>query len=163
LGVKAIHSSSAARRRRPRGSVAGFTLLELLVTLSVIGLLASLTAPRFAAMMPGAVLRQTTLQLVADLRGARNKSIAEGKAVVISFDSEGRSYKSSSGKSATDWPENVQFEIAVPDNMVNESEQPQILFYPDGSSTGGEVLCSTVGRSIRVKVNWLAGWVSVEG
>jgi len=129
----------------------------------VIGLVTALVAPRFAAMMPGAVLRQTTMQLAADLRGARNKSIAAGKAVAVSFDAEGRTYESSLGSATADWPEKVQFEIAVPDNMLNESEQPQILFYPDGSSTGGEILCSSVGRSIRVKVNWLAGWVSVEG
>jgi general secretion pathway protein H len=149
-------------RRRPLNTSAGFTLIELLVTMFIIGLLTSLAAPRFMAMMPGADLRQTTLQLAADLRGARNTSIADGKAVAISFDSEGRSYESSSGKVATDWPEKVQFEIAVPDNMVNENEQPTILFYPDGSSTGGEIVCSSAGKSIRVKVNWLAGWVSVE-
>lgn len=149
--------------RGPRYASAGFTLIEILVTMFVIGLITSLTAPRFAAMMPGAELRRTTLQLAADLRGARNKSIAEGRAVAVSFDSEGRTYVSSPGGIASGWPEKVQLEITVPDNMVSDDEQPTILFYPDGSSTGGEVLCSTNGRSYRVKVNWLAGWVSVEG
>lgn len=129
----------------------------------VIGLITSLAAPRFAAMMPGAELRQTALQLAADLRGARNKSITQGMAIAVSFDSEERTYESGPGKLTSIWSENVQFDITVPDTMVSENEQAKILFYPDGSSTGGEVLCSTGGRSYRVKVNWLAGWVSVEG
>jgi len=129
----------------------------------VIGLITSLAAPRFAAMMPGAELRQTALQLAADLRGARNKSITQGKAIAVSFDSEERSYEYGPGELTSIWSENVQFDITVPDTMVSENQQAKILFYPDGSSTGGEVSCSTGGRSYRVKVNWLAGWVSVEG
>ena len=141
----------------------GFTLIEILVTMVLIGLLTSLAAPRFAAMLPGANLRQTTMLLAANLRGARNKSIAQGKAVAISFDPEGRHYGSSSGSVDSVWPEKVQFEIVVPDSMLNEQEQPKIWFYPDGSSSGGEILCTSAGRSYQVKVNWLAGWVAVTG
>ena len=129
----------------------------------VIGLLTSLAAPRFAAMMPGAILRQTTMVLAADLRGARNKSIAEGKAVAVSFDSQERHYGISLGSDDVDWPEKVRFEIVVPESMFSKENQPQIWFYPDGSSSGGEILCSSSGRSYRVKVNWLAGWVAVTG
>ena len=129
----------------------------------LIGLLTSLAAPRFAAMMPGANLRQTTMLLASELRGARNKSIAQGKAVAISFDSEQRRYGTRSGSVDTGWPEKVQFEIVVPNSMLNKEDQPQIWFYPDGSSSGGEILCTSVGRSYLVKVNWLAGWVAVTG
>jgi general secretion pathway protein H len=141
----------------------GFTLIELIVTMFVIGLLTSLAAPRFAAMMPGANLRQATMVLAADLRGARNRSISGGKSVAIRFDMEERRYGSGAAGTRTNWPEKVQLEVLVPENMLDDTQQPQIWFYPDGSSSGGEILCSSAGKSYRVNVNWLAGWVAVKG
>ena len=137
--------------------------MEILITMFVIALLTSLAAPRFAAVMPGAELRHTTMVLAADLRGARNDAIAKGRPLVISFDTEERHYRGGLRNAHTDWPERVEFEIVVPERMFNEQDKPEIWFYPDGSSSGGKILCSSSDRSYVVSVNWLAGWIAVQG
>jgi general secretion pathway protein H len=141
----------------------GFTLLELLITMFIVSLMLALVTPRFAAMLPGASLRHTTLVLAADLRRARNDAISGGRALAVQFDVADRRYGVDIDNSVTDWSEKVHLDIVVPESMVNDRQQPEIWFYPDGSSSGGEILCSSGGRSFVVSVNWLAGWVAVQG
>ena len=59
------HNPTAARRanRRRPAAAAGFTLLELLVVLVILGLLASVTAPAVARYLGGAKVDAAKLQI----------------------------------------------------------------------------------------------------
>lgn len=55
--------STSSRRPGPRGNQAGFTLLELLVVLVILGLLAGLAAPRVMEQLGGAKSKAAKLQV----------------------------------------------------------------------------------------------------
>ena len=67
-------------QRRP-----GFTLVELLVTLAVIALLASVAAPAMGVFLDKARIRSAAQTLVQELRGARAYALSHAQAVHFSL------------------------------------------------------------------------------
>ena len=63
-----------------------FTLLELVVVLSLVGLLMALAVPRFSAMRDSASVRAAMADLGADFSMARQSAIARRTAVAVVLD-----------------------------------------------------------------------------
>ncbi len=72
-------------RFRPRGSVSGITLLELLIVISIIGLLAAISLPSLRGMKKSNVLTSASHQLVTDLGLARQRAIVGRTTVYVVF------------------------------------------------------------------------------
>src|SRR5206468_7818951 len=68
--------------------IGGFTLLELLVVLLLIGLLTALVFPSIGRGMGALGLKTSSRDIVATLRLARSKAITEQKIYWVSFDLE---------------------------------------------------------------------------
>jgi prepilin-type N-terminal cleavage/methylation domain-containing protein len=67
-------------RRRGR---AGFTLVELLLVLLLMGLVLTLAAPKFVATIRYFTARSATSQVVADLALARTTAVREGRSTSL--------------------------------------------------------------------------------
>jgi prepilin-type N-terminal cleavage/methylation domain-containing protein len=68
-----------------RGIEAGFTVVELLCTLSVVGLLLTLALPSMSTLLAKANLSQVTYQLTAQLDEAQLLAMAYEQDVTVSF------------------------------------------------------------------------------
>lgn len=130
----------------------GFTLLELLVVLAVMGLIAALVVPRFAQGRPGIELERAARGLVADLRAARVQAIASNRAVALVLDPERPGYRIGARRHAL--PEAAALSLDPP-------VERRIGFYPDGSSDGGRLTLRLGARSRTVRVDWLLGRVEL--
>jgi type IV fimbrial biogenesis protein FimT len=62
---------------------AGFTLIELMVTVSMVAILAALATPSFRELIEAQRLRDTAFSLVSDLTLARSEAIKRGGNVAI--------------------------------------------------------------------------------
>ncbi len=71
-------------RARNRGS-RGFTMVEVVVTVAIVGVLASLAAIGMDRYKPRANLSSTAAQLHALMRGARQNALATGRDTVVMF------------------------------------------------------------------------------
>lgn len=63
-----------------------FTLLELVIVLSLVGLLMGLAAPRFSAMRDGASVRAAVADLAAEFSIARQSAITRRAPVAVVLD-----------------------------------------------------------------------------
>ena len=73
-------------------NIGGFTLVELMITVSVFGLIAVLSVPNYNRFMMGWRLNGETQQLASSLRAARSTAVMKNIDVVFSFDMETNSY-----------------------------------------------------------------------
>lgn len=62
---------------------AGFTLLELLITITVIGILASIAAPSFRSLIMGQRIKTASFDLITNLTLARSEAIKQNGNVTM--------------------------------------------------------------------------------
>ena len=66
-------------------SRAGFTLLDLVITVMIMGVLASVAAPKFAAALHRSRVDAAAKRIKVDLRYARQRAISDSTSIAITF------------------------------------------------------------------------------
>jgi general secretion pathway protein H len=145
-----------AGRQAHRDAAAGFTLLELLMAMSILVLLAALVVPALTAPSDGVRLRTAAERIAAALRLARANAIALNSEVAVVIDAETRSIH------RKDWPAQPFASEILVELTIAESERATrarggFRFFADGSSTGGDIRLRLRGRELRLCVDWLTG------
>jgi general secretion pathway protein H len=145
---------------RCRCGQSGFTMLELLVAISIVGLLLALAVPASFRFYESIQYRQAVRDVVTTLASARYQAINSGRAQDVAVDPvsgiirfNNRSMQLPAG-----------FRIAVHTaREVNREREGVIRFYPEGGSSGGGIdLERPGGRGVRISVDWLMGRVSQD-
>ena len=75
----------------------GFTITELMVTIAVIAILASLAIPNFIAWLPNYRLQSGAEEIQSTLQLARVTAIKENATATVSFDTANETYRASVG------------------------------------------------------------------
>ena len=92
------HGEPVATRKRSRcGRPRGFTLVELMITLVVVGILLSLAVPSFNDAALGSKLTGFANDLVASAQTARSEAIKRNAAVTMCRSTDGTSCAASGG------------------------------------------------------------------
>ena len=154
-----------------RRSIAGFTLLELLVVLAIAGLLLTLVPPAVSAVVPGVKLKVAARELAVTFRDARSQAIHRNTTVNMTFELEPARYEIANG-TPHHFPDGIQ--IAFLDTNatmstrssssldIRPAKKYRLRFYPDGSSSGAAIRLANRDTYYIVDVSWLMGRVTVS-
>lgn len=144
------------RCRRQRG----FTLLEILVVLALMGLMYALVPPMFAG--GGTTeLKAAARQLAAGLRKARGEAISTRDEATLTVDVERHRFSVTGDPREYRLPEQAKISVFTAQSEAVADKTAAIRFFPDGSSTGGAVTLAKDDTRYRIDVNWLTGHVAI--
>lgn len=129
---------------------AGFTAIELLVGLAILALIASLAYARLGGVRPAAAVEAAALGLTYQLRTLRAAAVRDNHEMTFALTADGRGFITSRGGGA------------LPRGVTAGATSLQIMFFPDGTSTGGAVVLGNGRSERRVHVDWLTGHASVS-
>jgi general secretion pathway protein H len=158
----------------------GFSLIELIVVLVVIGLSASLVVPSLSRFSKTVELKGAARKISAILRYCRSEAVNKGQTYQIIFDSDLREVRVQKTESSEEKEDDMRKEGKAVRQMYHlpgginvkevdiaspqhSSDYPTIEFYPNGGSNGGSFLLNSAERrGYRIKVHFLTGMVKIE-
>jgi general secretion pathway protein H len=139
----------------------GFTLLEMVCVLAIVGLLAAVLLPSIPRQTSRSRLEAYAIEAATLLKADRNAAIRRRLEVITLVDAGSRSVRSGSSGATVRVPEDVRFEALLPENCNNRPVVASISFFASGMSCGGVIALTHVDASYEIRINWLTGRIEV--
>ena len=134
----------------------GFTLMEMLVVLVLMSIAVGLVGFALQQGLSSASERRAVGDMVEALRATRVKAIVTGQPARTEFDLRRLTVKAP-GKRVQHLPEHLQINLQTASDLGESVE-----FYPDGGSSGGNLLVVGGDKRWRINIGWLTGNVQVR-
>jgi general secretion pathway protein H len=138
----------------------GFTLLEILAVLALLGIALAVTAFSLDGGLDRARLDASARDIAAALRHTRTRALVEHRPQWFTLDLNARTF-ASPGRDPQGIPGGTVLHVTSAAEDVQHPGQARIRFFPDGSSTGGNIELSRKHREVRIDVDWLTGTVAM--
>jgi len=169
----------------PARSHKGFSLLELLVVLFIVGIVSTLAVPKMMGSMSRTKLKTAVKQVAASLRYARSTAASQKITRTVRVDLGNSRVSVSGGKAASepageaegqaagketketkpevfDLPREVRVEKAIWGEEFIEEGVFEIHFFPNGGSSGGKlVLGNDRGSRYGITIDLITGMVKL--
>lgn len=137
------------------GKQQGFTLVEILLALVVIGLVVGIILPNFNQLVESVEQKAANRQVVNLLQKLKKQAVTTGQKQEVMIKQQQFVYYTQAGEEIT-WGRGIKTV------KVQSGAQP-ICFYPNGSSSGAQLLLITAtGSRIKIKIDKITGQVIVE-
>ncbi|MGB9154828.1 MAG: GspH/FimT family pseudopilin [Alphaproteobacteria bacterium] len=147
-------------RTSPTGKVSlGFTLVEMLVVLTIIGLLSAMAIPVYAKSQARLRMWTASHELLLDLRHAHSEARTEKRTVTVTFSPEQKTYAFDDKKHV------LGVDMAVSHEQTSgkyPSATPGISFYSDGSASPAAITLSNNDRRTNIHIDGLTGLVDSD-
>lgn len=140
----------------------GFSIVEMLVVLSVIGLFLFIALPSISGVRrqsPARFAEQVSLLAQA----TKISAIKDNKERAIFVDIAKRRVLSDIRETSLAIPDHLTFAVAFGRGQEQATTEARIAFFPDGGSTGGSlVFTDQDGSQAVIAINWLTASISLR-
>ena len=151
---------------KPAPKNKGFTLLELLLVLAITGTVLALVSPNLPGALESAKFRSAQRELISALRYARNKAAGSGDPVDFILDTKERrinirNSENDDHQRRLSLPESATLTLITAKSERRSETAGAILFYADGSSSGGRITLRHGDKQSRIDIDWLTGKIGL--
>ena len=137
------------RRKNIFGNGSGFSLLEMMIVLVIIGIMAGITAPAVGRILDGLKFRQQVSKFSGVLRYARLMAVSRGEIVTLNLPEEGDCVFVLSG------PVEERRECGLGEDDVLTMDPGEIYFFPEGTATPALLTFEKGERIKRIRLDLL--------
>ena len=153
---------TAMRPMPGRAWARGFTLIEILVVMSIMALVVALVPMAFGRLQEAAQYRDTVRAALTDMRAARQQAQSEGRDVRFVVNLAQRRFGVEGGPQY-EAPEPLELRAAMAAETAGADGSLAILFLPRGGASGGSLdVIRPSGTGVRLRVDWFSGRVEQE-
>jgi general secretion pathway protein H len=138
----------------------GFTLVELLIVLAIMAGATTLFMTYVRTGTTGAELREATREMTAALNETRSRAIGSNRITALVIDTQAGRYREPARQHLLSRRVSVTVRGLVP--VAADGRTDAIYFFPDGSSSGGEIDFAAGSASEAVTIEWFTGHATAQ-
>lgn len=139
----------------------GFTLLEVMVVLVIMALILVIVPPFLPNVMASTHVKSAARELAASLKYARSEAIGHQQEMTLIVNVEEKNYIYNKKSKHLILPIDASLSLITAKSEQLSINVGQIRFFPDGSSTGGQIKLAFEDQEYFVDVHWLTGRVKI--
>ena len=139
----------------------GFTLLELILVLSLMTLILGLSTVFFLNALPSHKFNATVREISAMIRHARNLALVRGEKYTLTINIESKQY-GIDGVVSKALPPDIDIRIIDPVEGEIPTGTYQIYFPPSGGIEGGTIVLSRDKKSVSIQPDPIIGSVVIK-
>ncbi len=140
----------------------GFTLLELILVMFIVVLAVGAISINIGQGNPSVKLKTVARDIASALRYARGRALMTRQPTWVEFNLAENYYQTEGRDKKYEFSDQIDVTLKIAEETFNQQDSGRILFFPDGSSSGGRIDLEWEGLLQRIEVNWLNGKVSIE-
>jgi general secretion pathway protein H len=140
----------------------GFTLLELLVVLGILTLVLAIVPPLLPNVISSTKIKTATRDIAASLKIARSQAINQQRESRLTLNVKDKLIYLGEQKKRLELPEDTELLLVTASAEQQSEDEGSILFFPDGSSTGGRIEIAYDQDRFLIDVNWLTGKIKIS-
>lgn len=140
------------------GYEAGFSLVEMLVVLAIIAVTAAIAFSSF----PGRRMAASPESVIRDAghlaQMIRMEAINRRRDLALQVDVQAKTIADADGRRRIPIPASATVEVVTGRELTRSQSQASIVFFPDGTSSGGAISLSSDGSpKMTLRIPWLTG------
>jgi general secretion pathway protein H len=140
---------------------AGFTLLELIIVLALIGIMCGFSTLFLSRGLPSAQLNTVARDISSVVRHARALASLQRENQVVIIDVKNRVY-GIKGRALKTIPEGITIETIDPATGQAAKDGCTLRFYATGGQETGSVIVKNKDKALRINTDPVAGSVTVK-
>jgi len=144
-----------------QGSQAGFTLIEMVCVMAIIGLLAAVLLPSLPRHTSRSRLESYAIEAASLLKADRNAAVRHRLEVTTQVDAGSRTLRSGASSAIVRLPDDVRFDALLPENCNSRPVFATVSFFASGMSCGGVITFSHQDAGFEIQINWLTGRIEI--
>jgi general secretion pathway protein H len=134
----------------------------MLVVLAILALVAVIALPGRGIPRQDPSLRLVAADIAVQLRAARSLAITQNREVAFAFDTGTRTYGIVGVGPSRTLPAAINLSMTTARQYVRDGGEARLVFYSDGTSSGGTIRLGEQPQQIAIAVEWLTGVVHIE-
>lgn len=142
-------------------ATAGFTLLEMVCVVAIIGMIAAILLPAFPAGTSRSRLKGYAVQIASLLTADRTAAIRRHATVATRVDALDRSIRAGASGRTIELPDDVHVAATLAARCNGRPSGSSIVFFASGMSCGGVVSIARPSAMYDIHVNWLTGGIDI--
>ena len=136
--------------------------MEMLVVLAIMALVLVIVPPFLPNVMASTHVKSAARELAANLKHARSLAIDRQQETIFIVNVDEKRYTLDKKSKILTLPDGASLSLITAKLEQLSENEGQIRFFPDGSSTGGQIKLAHAEREYIVDVHWLTGKVKIE-
>ncbi len=140
----------------------GFTLLELIVVLFIVVLGISVVGINLSSGDNSTEIKAAARDIVSALRYARGQALMSHQETRVALDLAENTYTVSGRDKVYNIPGTIDMTVVTAQSETTGESKGNILFFADGSSTGGRITLERGNTAWQIDINWLTGQIELE-
>lgn len=144
----------------------GYTLLEMLIVMGIFSLMLGFAVPSLRSSSSAGAVKHAEAVLVSAFREARARAVATNRQTGVRLDltanrlSQGPDFSAADAEILGD--QSLQIQLTTARALVAGEGDGAIVFFPDGTSSGGRVILQSGSAVSVVEVDWMTGQTRIS-